>query len=230
MHREDKTTHNWLAKRLANENIKARLPEIKGIVIDLGCGTAPFREDILQVADHYVGLDWSNTLHRPKMDVVADLNEPLPLADCVADHVISLEVIEHLAEPGVMLCEASRVLRPGGAITLSAPFQWWEHESPWDYQRYTRYGLLYQLEKAGFAEIEVKGTTGFWAMWLLKLNYQLARIPRGPRWFRHLVRALLTPFWWTTQTLAPHLDRLWQEGRESAGYFVTARKPSVTAK
>lgn len=216
--------HNRLLKQAINSLIRARLPALHGLVVDLGCGTSPFREDILAHASEYIGVDWSNTLHDSRADVLADLNRPLPFIDAFADHVVSFEVIEHLAEPATFLSEAARILGNGGLLTLSCPFQWWEHEAPWDYQRFTRHGLRYQLEKAGFTDIVVRNTTGFWSMWFLKLNYQLARLPRGPRWMRSLMRAPLIAIWWLDQAVAPALDRVWPEDRETSGYFVTARK------
>lgn len=225
MYRVNWWDHNRLAKSRMNALVLERAGAFSGTVVDLGCGTAPFRDEILMHAREYIGVDWTNTLHASRATVVADLNGPLPFDDAMADHIVSLEVIEHLAEPAMMLCEAARILRPGGQLTLSAPFQWWEHEAPWDYQRFTRYGLRYQLEKAGFVDIEVRNTTGFWSMWCLKLNYQLVRVPRGPGWARALLRAPLIAFWWLNQAIAPLLDRAWPEERETAGYFVTARKP-----
>jgi SAM-dependent methyltransferase len=219
------STHNWLIKKLANHRIVPKLARLNGTVVDLGCGTRPFEADILLHAKKYVGLDWGNTLHGTHADVIADLNQPLPLSDASVDHVVTFEVIEHLAEPATMLSEAARVLRSGGTLTLSAPFQWWVHEEPWDYQRFTRYGLDYQLCKAGFADIRITPTSGFWSMWLLKFNYQLLRLIRGPRPMRMLARALVIPIWWINQTVAPWLDKAWLEERETAGYFATARKP-----
>ena len=133
--------------------------------------------------------------------------------------------MEHLAEPGVMLAEAHRVLRPGGSLTVSVPFQWWVHEAPWDFYRYTRHGLEYLLRKAGFVDIRIEPTSGFWSMWFLKLNYQTARLVRGPRPLRWVIRAVLIPFWWLNQTLAPLLDRVWAAEEETAGYFVKSIKP-----
>lgn len=224
MHIENHFAHNWLAKKLLNDKVRVHLDNLHGTVIDLGCGTRPYEADILTRADYYIGVDWGNTLHGLKADIAADLNKSLPFADKTADCVITFEVIEHLSEPGTMLSEAYRILRSEGVLLLSAPFQWWVHEAPWDYQRFTSYGLEYQLRKAGFDSIDVTETSGFWSMWVLKLNYQLARLIRGPRPLRFILRALLIPFWGATQMLAPIMDRYWHEKNETAGYFVIARR------
>lgn len=224
MYPENKLHHNWLIKKAVNDKLRARLPDLSGLVIDLGCGIRPFEQDILQYATEYIGVDWANTLHGLHADIIADLNKPLPLKSGSADHIITLEVMEHLYEPRIMLSEAFRVLRSGGELTLSVPFQWWVHESPWDFYRYTNFGLKYLLEKTGFADVTVIPTTGFWSMWFLKLNYQTTRFIRGPRLIRILTRASLIPFWWTLQKISPIIDRVWPEQRETAGYFVTAKK------
>lgn len=225
MHRENYFAHNWLIKRCVNTKLRSHLPYLHGLTIDLGCGTRPYETDILGFAKKYIGVDWINTLHGLQVDVIADLNKLLPFNDEVADCVVTFEVLEHLAEPGVMLLEACRILRKGGVLLLSIPFQWWIHEAPWDYQRFTRYGLEYQLRKAGFEDIYIEATTGFWSMWVLKLNYQLARLVRGPYLIRNTIRYCLIPFWWLGQTTAPWVDKIWNEDKETAGYFLMARKP-----
>lgn len=225
MYRENRLAHNWLLKRTLNRHIAAQLPNMTGVVVDLGCGTRPFETDILAHAETYIGLDWSNTLHGLHADIISDLNAPLPIASDSVDHVTMFEVLEHLPEPGSILTEACRILRPAGRITLTVPFQHKVHEAPWDYYRFTRYGLAYQLEKAGFRDVQVTSTTGFWSMWLVKLNYQLASLVRGPRPIKMLVRCALIPLWWTNQALAPLLDRYWQSDDETFGYLATARKP-----
>jgi SAM-dependent methyltransferase len=196
-----------------------------GMVYDFGCGVRPFEADILQHAKCYIGIDWSNSLHGLRADIEADLNRPLPISDGVADTVVSFEVLEHLAEPETMLREAFRILHSDGRIFLSAPFQWWLHEVPWDYFRYTRYGLEHLLRKVGFVDIDVEAVSGFWSMWFLKFNYQTARLLRGPKPVQWVVRGVLTPVWWINQTIAPFLDRLWPAQEETTGYFASARKP-----
>ena len=109
-------------------------------------------------------------------------------------------------------------------MVLQAPFMWWVHEAPYYYYRYTQYGLHYMFEKAGFTQIEVHPTTGFWTMWTLKFNYQSARLLRGPWLVRKPMSLLLRGVWALNQRVAPLLDRYWRSESETAGYFVVARK------
>jgi hypothetical protein len=96
-------SHNWLAHKINNKKIKEKTPGMKGVIYDLGCGTRPFEDDILEFADQYIGVDWSNTLHGLCADIIADLNESLPIKDGVANNVVSFQVLEHLSRPQNML-------------------------------------------------------------------------------------------------------------------------------
>lgn len=219
-------SHNWGVMRAANNILALRFRMLTGDVIDLGCGERPHEVDILNYAKSYIGVDWSNSLHDIKADIIADLNKPLSIESESYDSVVSFEVLEHLCEPQMMLKEANRILKKKGVIVLSIPFQWWVHEEPWDYQRFTRYGLEYQFKKAGFTNIQIEEKTGFWLMWILKLNYQLKRLVRGPLLLKVIAKIFLIPFWFISQWLAIYLDSFWHEDKETAGYVVTARKPS----
>lgn len=70
----------------------------------------------------HVGLDLSPTAVRVARDhgvqaVRGDVTR-LPFADDCAAVVVAGEVLEHVAEPAVLLTEAVRVLRPGGTLVL----------------------------------------------------------------------------------------------------------------
>jgi ubiquinone/menaquinone biosynthesis C-methylase UbiE len=132
--------------------------------------------------------------------------------------------MEHLREPQTMLNEAYRILKPGGTMVMQVPFMWWVHEAPFDFFRFTRYGLQYMFEKAGFGDVQVIPQTGFWVMWTLKFNYQSARLIRGPWPVRKLMVMLIRIVWAIDQRVAPWLDKHWTCEEETAGYFITARK------
>jgi len=218
--------HNWLIYDIGDEWLNRFTDHYKGHLYDLGCGEMPYKAWLLNYADTYTGVDWGSSLHDLKADILTDLNEPLPIENEAADTVISLSVMEHLREPQVFLNEAQRILKPGGAMILQVPFMWWVHEAPYDYFRYTPYGLRYLLERAGFVDITVTPSSGFFTMMTLKINYFSLRLIRGPWALRKVLRSLFGVAWWLGQTLAPYLDKLDKNwALETAGYFVTARKP-----
>ncbi|MGV0983525.1 MAG: class I SAM-dependent methyltransferase [Limnohabitans sp.] len=217
--------HNWLIYDVGDQWLEKCKQHFRGHLYDLGCGEMPYKDWLLTHADQYTGVDWGGTQHQLKADIVADLNAPLPIDNEVADSVISLSVMEHLREPQVFLGESHRILKRGGVMVLQVPFMWWVHEAPYDYYRYTQYGLRYMFEKAGFTDITVYPQTGFWVMWTLKFNYQTTRLIRGPWPVRKAMALLLRGVWAVDQRLAPLLDRYWKSEGETAGYFVVAQKP-----
>lgn len=216
--------HNWLVYDIGDDFLQRFTSLYKGQLYDLGCGEMPYKAWLLNHAERYMGVDWGSTLHELKADVLADLNEPLPIENDVADTVISLSVMEHLREPQQFLNEAHRILKPGGNMILQVPFMWWVHEAPYDYFRYTRYGLQYMFEKAGFQNVEIFPQTGFWVMWTLKFNYQTARLVRGPWFIRKPIGLLLRGMWAINQRVAPWLDKYWKCEGETTGYYVVAKK------
>ena len=216
---------NWLIYDSADKLLEKHTACYTGILYDLGCGEAAHKEFFLSYADKYIGIDWAGSIHDTKADIAADLNKPLPIESNVADTVVSLSVLEHLCEPQSMLNEAFRILKPGGNIVLQVPWQWWIHEAPYDFFRYTPYGLKYMFEKAGFSDVIVEPQSGFFTMWILKINYFSQRFIRGPKPLCWLIKAALLPLWYVGQKAAPLLDKLDKNwALETSGYFVTAKK------
>lgn len=221
----NKRAINWLVYSLNDEYLKKFIPLYGKLIYDFGCGEMPYKHFFLQYAEEYVGVDWSNTQHKLTADIVADLNQPLPIDDEAADTIVSFSVLEHLREPQVMISEAHRILKQGGYIILQVPWQWWVHEAPHDYYRYTPYGLKYLFEKAGFSEINVEPSSGFFTMWFLKFNYFSSRFIIGTKPLKCLIKAFLYPVWYILQLVAPFLDKLdrnWE--LEAQVYWVTAKK------
>jgi len=224
----NRRAYNWLIYDIGDHFLLKFSGSFKGVLYDLGAGESPFKDFFLKYAQQYVAVDWAGSYHDTKADIAADLNKPLPIESEVADTVVSLSVMEHLCEPQMMLNEAFRILKPEGCIVLQVPWQWWIHEAPYDFFRYTPYGLKYLFEKAGFVDVVVEPQSGFFTMWLLKMNYFSLQFARGPKPLRWLIKACLVPIWYINQLFAPFLDKLDRNwAAETSGYYVTARKPAT---
>jgi SAM-dependent methyltransferase len=217
--------HNWLIYVINDKCLEKYSKYLKGHLVDLGCGEAPYKKYFSQFIDKYTGVDWSNTFHNSAADIVSDLNVQIKIDDEVADSIISISVMEHLFEPQIFLNEAYRVLKRDGYMVLQVPWQWRVHESPHDYFRYTPYALKYMFAKAGFEDIEIESQGGFFTTVLIKANYFLRRFVKGPKIIRRIITVLLIPLWTIFQFLAPILDRLDRHPTlEASGYFVLAKK------
>lgn len=223
----NRRAHNWIVYRAIDQWLGANSDVISGDVVDLGAGEAPYRTFFVAHAASYRTVDWANSQHRIVVDVIADLNAPLPLADSSADVAVSISVLEHLRRPDRFLAEVARVLRPGGRLLLQVPWQWMIHEAPHDYFRYSPFALRAMLEENGFEVVSLAPSGGVFATLCLKVNYLSLRLVRGPRLLRFLAQCLLTPLWWLGQQAALQLDRFDRNRlAEAPGYYVVARRPS----
>ncbi|WP_026804182.1 class I SAM-dependent methyltransferase [Aliarcobacter lanthieri] len=221
----NKKPYNWIIYDISDKWIESYSKYYKGTLVDLGCGEASHKNYFLQYVNKYIGVDWTKTLHNSKADIISDLNKKIEIEDDFADTIISLSVMEHLCEPQIFLNESYRILKKDGTIILGVPWMWRIHEAPHDYFRYTPYGLKYMFEKAGYKDIKVQPTTGFFTMWFLKMNYFSLKWIKGSTFRKSLTKALLIPFWYTAQKIAQKLDSLHRGwSLESTGFFVVAKK------
>ena len=136
--------------------ISSNAHEIKGRILDVGCGEKPYAN--LFAATEYIGIDIEQSGHdhtRSDIDVFYDgLN--IPFEDNSFDSIVCFEVLEHVFEPEKIIQEMYRVLKPGGKLMLTTPFIWNEHEIPYDYGRYTYFGLKHLFTKNEFNVVNQK--------------------------------------------------------------------------
>jgi SAM-dependent methyltransferase len=127
---------------------------IKGKVLDIGCGTQPYRELILSLGASYEGFDVEQRWEH--LDYEGDIHKlPRELEGRIYDCAISLFVWEHLHDPTLAARNVRGLLREDGLFILSAPHLSRIHEIPHDYFRFTEYGLHSVLTKAGFEPLEI---------------------------------------------------------------------------
>jgi len=123
---------------------------IRGRVLDVGCGQKPYEK--LFAADAYVGLELDTPGNRLRKRADHYYNgSAFPFPDSSFDSVVLFQVFEHVFTPDAFLQEINRVLRPGGVLLMSVPFLWDEHEQPNDFARYSSFGLRSIIERHGFS-------------------------------------------------------------------------------
>lgn len=162
-------------------------PMLSGRLLDVGCGAKPYRS--LFAVDTYVGLDIDNEISRQlgSAEYLYDGNT-FPFADASFDSVLCSQVLEHVFTPDEFLGEIVRVLKPGGRLLLTMPFVWDEHSQPYDYARYSSFGLRALLERQELKIVHHK-KLGADASTLFQLaNAYLFKVTQGlPRTIKLLI-------------------------------------------
>ena len=147
----------YFARRSLVQSLRPLLGQLSGEVLDVGCGRKPYRHFVQ--ATRYVGVD----LDTPELrelgaaDIFYD-GERIPVEAESFDAVVCSQVLEHVFTPVGFIGELYRVLRIGGQLVLTTPFVWDEHSQPYDFGRYSSFGLRRVLEDAGFEIIAQRKT------------------------------------------------------------------------
>ena len=114
-------------------------------VADVGCGDRPYEPIFRDAGCEYVGCDIEGDA-----DVVFEPGRPIDLPDESIDGVLSIQVLEHVWDLDWYLGECRRILKPGGWMLLSTHGSWLYHPHPTDFRRWTRDGLVCELQTRGF--------------------------------------------------------------------------------
>ncbi len=138
----------YYLERFANE---ASASGPRGMrILDAGAGACPYRPNfeanghIYESADFgAVDKEYGHLTYRCRLDSI-------PVEAERFDLVFLTQVLEHLPEPLAVLQEMNRVLKPNGVLWASAPLYYEEHEKPYDFFRYTQFGLQHLLTAAKF--------------------------------------------------------------------------------
>jgi len=204
---------NDLRPLLANET---------GVVLDVGCGEQPYRS-LLKRAASYQGLDIAEADEKfgyARPDTLYVNGYPWPVTGASVDLALCTEVLEHVLEPGDLLNEVRRCLRPGGRLLMTVPFAARWHFVPYDYWRFTPSAITYLLREAGFVNVRIYSRGNPVTVTAQKILALIAplgamRVPLAP-----VAAAAAVVGHWS-------LKRDW--GEDCLGYTVVASRPANVA-
>jgi SAM-dependent methyltransferase len=187
---------NYFFRKGLLKYIRKEAPYLFGRLLDFGSGRKPWKS-LFQVKE-YIGVDIAESghdHHDSQVDFYYD-GHTIPFENNSFDSIFASDVFEHLFNLDEILNELHRVLKPKGQMLVTIPFAWNEHEIPYDFARYTSFGIRSILEKHGFEVVRLhKTSTGFETVCQLFNTYVIENIFPKNKALRTLLMIVITgPF------------------------------------
>lgn len=190
-----------------------------GVVLEVGAGGDYLKNDLKSMYDEWISLDYD--LRSDSIDLRGD-GQQLPFKDEIFDTIISIDVLEHVPNPEKFVSELFRVIKPGGNVILSTPFFFYLHEEPYDFFRFSKYGLRTIFERNGFSVIDIMPTAGVIAIIGLIISIFITKTFR----FSKTILKLLLKInrFIQLKLLLPIDNKLDKNKRFAQGHFIIAKK------
>lgn len=202
-------------------------------VLDAGAGDGHWRY-LLPNHINYISMDMGvgdNTVDYSFLDIKGDLRE-IPLEDNSIDIIISIQVLEHLPEPWLVLQEFNRILKPGGTLFFSCPQGEYQHQVPYDFYRYTIFGIRSLLSGSNFVEEWIKPQKGNISKISNDYVHTIEKIKDASSiWplvvLNKLFYYYLKIIWRLNEKILLKFDHLPGFQDNTTGFFVKAKKPGL---
>ena len=165
----------WYVNRFV-ENVARSLPTGSSI-LDAGAGESIYKRFFSHC--NYKAIDLAvgeSRWNYANLDYVGFLHE-MPIENEMFDAVLCTQVLEHLEWPRESVKEMHRVIKPGGKLYMTVPMAQNEHQVPYDFFRYTSYGLESICKHAGFNNIKITPFGGLWVRWAFELPRAMSIFP-----------------------------------------------------
>ena len=156
----------------------ARRTPKRATVLDAGAGDGRHRPLFAHARYEAADFEAVEAKQYGGNDMVCDLTD-IPVEAERYDTVLLTQVLEHVPEPAAVLRELSRVLKHGGRLWATMPLFYEEHDQPYDFFRYTQFGLRHLLEGADLEVERMEWLEGYFGT----LSYQAklaTRLPTSP--------------------------------------------------
>jgi len=147
---------SWLQGRRLLPALRRHGDVLHGAVLDLGCGTSPFRP-LFPHASAFLRVD------RYPVDpsvIVADATR-LPFEDGCLSAILLSQVIGDVDDLAALFRELARLLAPGGKILIYETMTYPQHDLPRDYWRVLPGGLNWLGGQVGLKSVEIEYLGGY---------------------------------------------------------------------
>jgi ubiquinone/menaquinone biosynthesis C-methylase UbiE len=143
-------------------------------LLDIGAGECKYANFF--PGSHYVSFDFAQTGSQydfSKLDLIADASS-IPFRSETFDYALNLAVLEHVPDPLLAVSEMARILKKGGECFSIIPLTRPEHMVPFDFFRYTQFGIKTIFTSAGLEIVSLKPSNG--SLWTAVYYAYLAAV------------------------------------------------------
>ena len=141
-----------------------------GRILDIGSGTAPVSPDLKRTVVADVSEEAMRNVECASK-AVTSITE-MSFAPASFDCVLCSEVLEHIPDDAKAVSELRRVLKPGGVLVVTVPFQkrFWAEDDEYvgHVRRYDSGELEQKLQAAGFHNVKTYKLSGPIERWLTR--------------------------------------------------------------
>lgn len=143
---------------------KESIKYLKGLVIELGCGTGYGLKILAPYCDWIAGVDKfvpdSKRINSKCAFFKSHLPQLTNIGNDSFDTIICFQVIEHIEADATLINEIYRILKPGGRAVLTTPNRLMSlTRNPHHIREYTP-GTMEKLVAANFEKYDIKGVYG----------------------------------------------------------------------
>jgi SAM-dependent methyltransferase len=138
--------------------------------------------------------------------------------------------MEHVDNSDSMMSECNRILKPGGILILSVPLCWELHEEPYDFFRFTKYGLKELCDRNNFEVMELIPNGGKWsAITQMNINMVYSTFKRKNLFIKGMKFLFINlHFTELLNRLAIKVDDRFFDPLLTLNYVLVARKKNAT--
>jgi len=156
------------AERRIVDEFVAAIPNAKNsaLLLDAGAGSFRYRDTLMNKGYTYESQDFVNVFDlskRGQHTYTCDINA-IPVEAERFEVIICTQVLEHLENPLTAFLELERILKKGGSLYLTTNFLFPIHGEPFDYFRFTKFGLQSLSSASGFVINEIQPRGGFFSL------------------------------------------------------------------
>lgn len=223
----------FLTRFYLTKDLKKIIKKYKfsGTLLDFGCGQKPYQSLFKNITE-YKGIDFKNySINKDFKEKEPDcyfkddyLNTLiLPFEDNSFDNAVSFQVLEHHKNPKKMIKEIFRITRPNGYILITAPFLGGIHEEPYDYQRFTKYGLIELFKQHNCQILEIKEQGSLFSVISMLLNEYLNSFAAKNK-LSYFFAVLIYPLFLFFQYISLIMDKIFTSNKIFLNYLILVKK------